>query len=524
MQPERKKRRPFVEDLVSLWPGLRYLSLGIWLAWAFLAYSGTIWLSDVEINGSNISAMYIISTASFAVVSLIAPFFRRHIEMILASRKFIIYAGLLTTIGALGIIAAGPYYLGIPWLFYTGAALTGIGTAIIALKCGEIYGQLKPQKALVYTALSQIIVVIIYFTVLGSESFQPIPGGPSLAGIISLLLLPLVAAILVSVKPASSKQIESSSSKLPETSYFSDLRSLSAVFWKFLIAVFIFTTVSSVINGLVVSSSLPSSTISSSNNLMLLRILMAGIFLFLALRIFKQINFGKIYLLMMALIAILVAANSLLDLMGISFQIVIGFVSGTFDFVVWCLLAFIVFQRRISSITVFGFGRGVFMVGSALGWYLGAQLMPLLSDSYTTAIVYIAFAVLILLCATLIFSEKDFDCLVSPITEAELTLKDIAPNDNSLIDSEDDEHHNHARPFTEACNRIGASARLSTREQDIFELLALGRGSVNVAKRLNISLNTARTHTHNIYTKLNVHSRQELIELVEDERQKLQEC
>jgi hypothetical protein len=49
----------------------------------------------------------------------------------------------------------------------------------------------------------------------------------------------------------------------------------------------------------------------------------------------------------------LVAASTLLESMGVLIQIVIGFISNTFDFVVWCMLAFIVYQRRISSITVF---------------------------------------------------------------------------------------------------------------------------------------------------------------------------
>lgn len=523
MRPDSVKRRSFVDDLLSLWPGLRYLSLGIWLVWAFLAYSGTIWLSDVEVDGANLSQMYIISTGSFALVSLLAPFFQRQVQTILSSRRYLMYVGLLTVLGSLAIVLAGPYYLAARWLFYIGDVFTGIGTAFIALKIGELYGELKPQKALVYAALSQLVIVVIYFTVIGSELYQPIPGGPSLAGILSLIILPLIAAFLVSAKPTAASHSEEESENNIDTEYYHEIKSLSAVFWKFLIAIFIFTIVSSVINGLIVSSSPPSTTLTGSSTLMLLRILMSVLFLFFALRIFRLINFGKLYLLMMVLIAVLVAASTLLESMGVSFQIVIGFISNTFDFVVWCMLAFIVYQRRISSITVFGLGRGVFMVGSAIGWYLGAQLMPGLIDDNLTTIIYVVLAILIILCATLVFSERDFDNLVSPITEAELTLSDLTSEPYALSGDSAEESHNHARPFNQACTHIGQTARLSAREQDIFELLALGRGSENISKRLSISLNTARTHTHNIYTKLNVHSRQELIELVEDERKQQQE-
>ncbi|NLG09904.1 MAG: hypothetical protein GX562_00010 [Coriobacteriaceae bacterium] len=523
VRPDITKRKSFVDDLLSLWPGLRYLSLGVWLAWAFLAYSGTMWLSDVEVDGGNLSNMYIISTGSFALICLLAPFFQRPVQMILSSRRNLLCAGLLTVIGSLAIILAGPYYLAAYWLFVLGDILTGVGTAFIALKIGELYGELKPQKALVYTALSQLVIVVIYFTALGGEFYHPIEGGPSLAGIISLVLLPMIAAFLVSTCPSTPNHIEGEPDENSPEEYYREIKSLSTVFWKFLIAIFIFTTASSVINGLIVSSSPLSITLAGSNSLMLLRIVMSVLFLFFALRVVKQINFGKLYLLLMVLIAILVATSTLLESMGISFQIIIGFISNTFDFVVWCLLAFIVYQRRISSITVFGLGRGVFMVGSTLGWYLGAQLMPGLIGDNLTTVIYIVLALLILLCATLVFSERDFDRLISPITEAELTLKDLTRDLDLSSEDPTDEPRNHARPFIQACTRMGQIARLSAREQNIFELLALGRGSENIAKRLSISLNTARTHTQNVYTKLNVHSRQELIELVEDERKRQQD-
>ena len=44
----------------------------------------------------------------------------------------------------------------------------------------------------------------------------------------------------------------------------------------------------------------------------------------------------------------------------------------------------------------------------------------------------------------------------------------------------------------------------------------MGRGSDYIADKLQVSWNTARTHTHNVYVKLGVHSRQELIDLVDE--------
>ncbi|MEG0324307.1 MAG: helix-turn-helix transcriptional regulator, partial [Raoultibacter sp.] len=61
---------------------------------------------------------------------------------------------------------------------------------------------------------------------------------------------------------------------------------------------------------------------------------------------------------------------------------------------------------------------------------------------------------------------------------------------------------------------------LSARETEVFELLAKGRNRVFISKALFISDNTTRTHMKNIYRKLDVHSQQELIDLLEEERKK----
>jgi len=49
---------------------------------------------------------------------------------------------------------------------------------------------------------------------------------------------------------------------------------------------------------------------------------------------------------------------------------------------------------------------------------------------------------------------------------------------------------------------------LSARERDVLRLLATDLSGPELARELIVSLNTVRTHTKNIYTKLGVNSRQ----------------
>jgi DNA-binding CsgD family transcriptional regulator len=510
---ENKRHHSILDDLVALWPGVRYLALGLWLSWAYLAYSGSFWLSDVEVNGAPLSNMYLVSTACCALVLLVAPFLSRQFERILASNVWILGAGVLTMLGSFAIILSGPHFLFLSSLFWLGSAVTGLGTGILALKCGQFYGELKPWRALIYTLISQMIIVVIYFFVLGNESYYPIPGGPSLAGIIGMMLLPLLAAVLLTIKPSTALSVDGTQEYDPHLR----IGSLSPVFWKFLLAVLVFTLATSVVRGLFTNLQPPDVIVAKSSTVMMLTFIFVIAFLLVTVRYLKHINFGKLYLFFMVVIAISIAVIPLLKIDNAILTSAITFSSSVFDFLVWCLLAFIVFEKRISSNIVFGFGRGIFMAGSALGWLLGVYAMPRLSGTSGEAAVYIVLAFLVLICTTLVFSEKDFDSLFSPFSEYEHNLRDLLPQ-TIAGDQFSQSHADRVRPYIAACKRTGEKAKLSSREQEILELLAMGRGNENMARKLSVSLNTVRTHTHNIYSKLDVHSREELIELIENER------
>ena len=57
---------------------------------------------------------------------------------------------------------------------------------------------------------------------------------------------------------------------------------------------------------------------------------------------------------------------------------------------------------------------------------------------------------------------------------------------------------------------------LSNREAEVAALIAQGRSKNYIAETLFVSQNTVRTHAKNAYAKLDIHSNQELIDLVRD--------
>lgn len=70
-------------------------------------------------------------------------------------------------------------------------------------------------------------------------------------------------------------------------------------------------------------------------------------------------------------------------------------------------------------------------------------------------------------------------------------------------------------PIAQACEVIAKKYGLSEREGEVLDLLARGNTRVSIAEKLVLSENTVRVHVKNIYAKLHIHSKQQLIDMVD---------
>ena len=68
--------------------------------------------------------------------------------------------------------------------------------------------------------------------------------------------------------------------------------------------------------------------------------------------------------------------------------------------------------------------------------------------------------------------------------------------------------------ISKQCLLLQQSHGLSLRETEVMELIARGNSMAAIAERLVISENTVRTHAKHIYTKLDIHKRQELLDML----------
>lgn len=68
--------------------------------------------------------------------------------------------------------------------------------------------------------------------------------------------------------------------------------------------------------------------------------------------------------------------------------------------------------------------------------------------------------------------------------------------------------------LSKQCALVKKHYKLSDREMEIMELMARGNTVARVAQQLMVSENTVRTHTKRIYTKLDIHKKQEMLDLL----------
>lgn len=541
-------KTPAISAVLSkAWPSLRYLSVGVWLAWVFLMSSGMIWLSDTEFDGTYVAELMLGISIIGALICFIAPLLGQRIQALLAKRSFIVSISLIATAGALAIILAGPYYLAFPPLFQIGVVLTSLFTGVFVLKCGSLFGKLDSRRVFLYSLYGELVMVALSYFIFANDFFAPISGGPSLAGILAFALLPPIAAWLVSLPPSGSeigqsqgvsvsitdedlgkeaagitdtegtsvsKNREGSSEQTPEAEVKPRVARLPSGFAKLLFMIFFSTLVSEMFRNYFAFVRTPEITSIDSMLVLLLRLGFALVMLFYALRTHRKIRFSKMYQYSLVVLAVVVSLIPLLMDQTTILSSLIGGVSSCMNLLIWCLLSMVVYEKETSPFVVFGFGWGTLLAARASGWLLGMLVLPGLAGTSWESFVYWGVAILILTATILLFSENRLERLFGNVAKEQISVGIVEPEEVS-----EKEH----RPWREACVRIGTQALLSQREQEVFELLSVGRSPKNIATHLVVSVNTVRTHTRNIYTKLDAHSREDLIQLIEQELQSLEE-
>jgi DNA-binding CsgD family transcriptional regulator len=161
----------------------------------------------------------------------------------------------------------------------------------------------------------------------------------------------------------------------------------------------------------------------------------------------------------------------------------------------WVMLADVAHHSSYHPFVVFGLGWTAYALPIPVGiWISGLLAGQGLTSQVITVLVYIAaFAIVFMLNERVFTSLRIFASLDAPLPAAS-TYRDIE----------------------QRCVGLGSRFALSAREVEIMQLICKGRSKGYIAETLFISENTVRSHSKRIYNKLGVHSKQELLDLLEE--------
>ena len=221
--------------------------------------------------------------------------------------------------------------------------------------------------------------------------------------------------------------------------------------------------------------------------------LISGVVLAVVLGASKAFNFAQLWHIVLAVLALDVLCQALLP----QVTAIRCVESSAWDLLVlftWLTVVDIARHAKANPLLVIGVGWALytapFAAGSVLAsWYFAAHI-----DVAVTTVLMFALT----LVGTFCLEVRDQD---TKWIFAELSGERVsAPQDHRSID--------------ERCDVIGQQRNLTPRELEVMKMLCKGRTKSYIAETLYLTENTVRSHTKHIYTKLDVHSKQELMDLV----------
>ena len=128
----------------------------------------------------------------------------------------------------------------------------------------------------------------------------------------------------------------------------------------------------------------------------------------------------------------------------------------------------------------------------------------------------------IIVCVLLVLLCNCVLCLMSRVHEREMLtrLRNIeqglfSPGRDLSIEENIEDVLSVPSSREQVLTEMTEEAGLTSREAEVFRIIARGHNAHYVADSLCVSFSTAKTHTCNIYKKLDIHSQQDLIETVE---------
>ncbi len=452
-------RLPKIDEIPHV--PLPFLGLGVYRAWIEIAFVGSfVSYPTQQVAGHNAFDLFMIA-AMFACAVLakrLSPLWRRR-KVIWCS----LAALLISTLGGYLSIWM-PDVAGV--LAWPCALLGGAGIAVLILLWSELYGCLAPVRICLYYAASLICGALIIYIYKGFM----LPWLPAMTCLLPIVSLALLRSCYRSL-PENRQPIEA------PASFTFPVKPVAVV------AVYSFAF------GLQEGGAYQAWGPHSSPGMVACAL---AVVLALCL-LSRRIEFEAIYGTWLPLVSaafLVLPTFGLMSVAQASFCANLGYAAS--EIFVMTMMGSLSYHYGVSAVWLFGIERGVRAVAMLSGRLIDEALI----GASLTAAPLVVLAVLV---ATFMVA-----------TERRVS----SPWGVQLREEESDEAKQAARQaaLVEHCSQLGRSHGLSQREEEVLLLLAQGKTAGEIAHELLVANGTVKAHVGHIYQKLDVHSREELLE------------
>lgn len=453
-----------------------FLGLGLYRAWIEITFVGSfaeLPLHDVMMYGASFSVRDVFD-ATMAVVALLCASTARRIGPFFNKRLVFAISGTLLVASTAAVFATG-MAPGLADILSIPAAIAGgAGIALLILLWSELYGCLNPLRVATYYALSIVAGGVVVYIWRG-------------------FMLPWLFVMTALLVPASLLCVAAGFRRIPESERPRTARTKLSVPWKAVLLMATYAFAYGLLENVTYAGyfgphSAPGAVIAGA------------VLFFAAAARGKRFDFGIIYRLALPLTVAALLVIPALNVFGAavgSFCASAGYTAQSV--LVMVIIANLCYRYGASAIWLFGIERGVRQISMLAGRAVSEQAPLFGSDG---EIVVAALTVVAVVAATMIaISEKGLSSNWGAVMEKHGDGTGASP----------------AERKNELSARVAKTARackLSAREEEVLLLLAQRKTVGIIERELFIANGTAKAHVRHIYRKLDIHTRQELFDML----------
>lgn len=465
--PVRRRSRLFCGAIAV---PVAFLGLGVYRAWIEIMFVGSfVDFPAVAFSGRDLFdlTMVVTAVACTLLARRIGPFFD----------KPAVYALCAATLTASTVLMFASCWLpGIaPAVGVPATLLGGFGIALLILFWSELYGCLNPLRVALYYSASIVVGALVLYVYRG-------------------FMLPWLF-VMTSLLPAASLVLlrrgfgSLPTAELPSTSW-----TRFSVPWKAVLFMAAYAFAYGLMEGGLYAGAFGPHSAPGT--------LAVGVLVFLGVAVRGgRFDFGIIYRVALPLMVVglfLLPTLGHVQGMAASFCVSAGYTAQSV--LIMLIMANICYRYGVSALWLFGIERSVRQVSMWLGRLVadGAQSFDVLGGNGELFISLLT-VVAIVTATTILFSERDLSSRWGA---------------NFLAGGTDSAAMIRKQELADRCAEVARAYKLSTREEEVLLLLAQRKTVGIIERELFIANGTAKAHVRHIYQKLDIHTRQELFDLL----------